>query len=135
MKNLLFACLLVVGTATHVHAQDNSEFKKETIEFIKLTGSTTAFETAISQIGNMVSEDKKEAYMQEAKGTLGGLYEKMAGLYMVEFTREEIKELTAFYKTDLGKKLAGKQYGLAQKAMMFGQSWGMEVQAIAQKYM
>ncbi len=135
MKNLLFACLLVVGTAMHVHAQDNSEFKKETIEFIKLTGSTTAFETAISQIGNMVSEDKKEAYMQEAKGTLGGLYEKMAGLYMVEFTREEIKELTAFYKTDLGKKLAGKQYGLAQKAMMFGQSWGMEVQAIAQKYM
>ncbi|MBD0823379.1 DUF2059 domain-containing protein [Aestuariibaculum marinum] len=135
MKNLLFACLLVVGTAMYVQAQDNSEFKKETIEFIKLTGSTTAFETAISQIGNMVSEDKKEAYMKEAKGTLGGLYEKMAGLYMAEFTREEIKELTAFYKTDLGKKLAGKQYGLAQKAMMFGQSWGMEVQAIAQKYM
>ncbi|MCH4552090.1 DUF2059 domain-containing protein [Aestuariibaculum lutulentum] len=135
MKNLLFACLFVVGTVGQVFAQDNSEFKNETINFIKLTGSTTAFETAISQIGSMVSEDKKEVYMEEAKGTLDGLYQKMAGLYMAEFTREEIQELTAFYKTDLGKKLANKQYGLAQKAMMFGQSWGMEVQAIAQKYM
>ncbi|GAA4295791.1 hypothetical protein GCM10023163_15300 [Aestuariibaculum suncheonense] len=119
----------------HVQAQDNSEFKKETIEFIKLTGATSAFENAISQIGGMVADDKKEAYMEEAKGTLGGLYEKMAGLYMEEFTREEVKELTVFYKKKLGEKLAGKQFDLAQKAMMFGQRWGMEVQAIAQKYM
>ncbi|WP_345190974.1 hypothetical protein [Algibacter agarivorans] len=34
----------------------------------------------------------------------------------------------------MGKKLANKQFGLTQKAMVFGQSWGMEVQGIAQKY-
>ena len=53
---------------------------------------------------------------------------------MAEFTQDEITELVAFYNTDLGKKLAEKQVGLSQKAMMFGQSWGMEVSAIAQKY-
>ena len=40
----------------------------------------------------------------------------------------------AFYKTDLGEKLANKQIELSQKAMELGQSWGMQLQAIAQKY-
>jgi hypothetical protein len=58
----------------------------------------------------------------------------MADLYMKEFTRDEINELVAFYKTPLGEKLAIKQLDLTQKAMMLGQTWGMEVQGIAQKY-
>jgi hypothetical protein len=53
---------------------------------------------------------------------------------MAEFTQDEIKELVAFYHTDLGKKLAEKQLGLTQKAMGFGQTWGMEVSQIAQKH-
>ena len=133
MKKILLACLFIF-TALQIQAQDNSTFKKETIEFIKLTGAGSAFENAIAQIGTMVSDENKEAYTKEANGTLDGLYEKMADLYMAEFTEGEIKELVAFFNTDLGKKLAEKQLGLTQKAMMFGQSWGMEVQAIAQKY-
>tara|TARA_R110002073_G_scaffold41124_3_gene116475 strand:+ start:67 stop:444 length:378 start_codon:yes stop_codon:yes gene_type:complete len=124
----------MVAVATQAQEQDNSEFKKETVEFIKLTGAGAAFEQAIAQIGTMVSEENKEAYTKEANGTLDGLYEKMAELYMAEFTQDEVRELVAFYNTDLGKKLAEKQLGLTQKAMMFGQSWGMEVQGIAAKY-
>ncbi|SFZ90085.1 hypothetical protein SAMN05428642_101732 [Flaviramulus basaltis] len=134
MKKVLLACLFVLAISTQVIAQENSEFKKETVEFLKLTGAGTAFESAIDQIGAMVSTENKEAYTKEANGTLVGLYDKMAELYMTEFTESEIQELVVFYNTDLGKKLAEKQLGLTQKAMMFGQSWGMEVQAIAQKY-
>jgi hypothetical protein len=132
MKKVLLACLFMVAVATQ--AQENADFKKETVEFIKITGAASAFENAIAQIGAGVSEENKEAYTKEANGTLVGLYDKMAELYMEEFTQEEISELVAFYNTDLGKKLAEKQLGLTQKAMMFGQSWGMEVSAIAQKY-
>tara|TARA_R110000868_G_scaffold252763_5_gene509471 strand:+ start:1379 stop:1750 length:372 start_codon:yes stop_codon:yes gene_type:complete len=120
--------------AFSTQAQENTEFKTETIEFIKLTGAGAAFDNAIAQIGAMVSPDNLEAYTNEANGTLDGLYDKMADLYMGEFTQDDIKQLVAFYSTDLGKKLAEKQLGLTQKAMMFGQNWGMEVQAIAQKY-
>ncbi|GAA4233893.1 hypothetical protein GCM10022291_12040 [Postechiella marina] len=134
MKKVLLACLFVATFSIHTQAQEETEFKQETIDFIKLTGAGAAFENAIDQIGMMVSAEKKEAYTKEASGTLKGLYAKMAGLYMEEFTRTEIKELVKFYHTDLGKKLAEKQLGLTQKAMAFGQSWGMEVQAIAQKY-
>lgn len=134
MKKILIGSLFIIAFVTKIQAQDNSEFKKETIEFIKLTGAGSAFENAIAQIGAMVSDANKEIYTKEAKETLVGLYNKMAELYMAEFTHDEIKQLVAFYKTDLGKKLAEKQLGLTQKAMAFGQSWGMEVQSIAQKY-
>jgi hypothetical protein len=124
--------MFMVAIATQ--AQDNSEFKNQTVEFIKLTGAGAAFDNAIAQIGAMVSQENMDAYTKEANGTLDDLYGKMADLYMAEFTQAEIKELIAFYNTELGKKLATKQLGLTQKAMMFGQSWGMEVQGIAQKY-
>lgn len=132
MKKIVVVCLLFAVSL--IQAQDNSEFKSETIEFLKLTGTTSMFEDAITQIGVIVSDEHKEAYTKEAKGTLEGLYSNMAELYMAEFTRDEIKELLKFYNTDLGKKLAGKQSLLVQKGMQLGQSWGMEVQAIAQKF-
>lgn len=134
MKKVLLVCLFMVAFAAKSNAQDTSEFKKETIEFIKITGAASAFENAIAQLGMMVSEENKEAYTKEANGTLVGLYDNMAELYMGEFTQPEIKELVKFYHTDLGKKLATKQLKLTQRAMAFGQSWGIEVQGIAAKY-
>lgn len=132
MKKLLLVSMFLVAVVTQ--AQETSDFKTETIEFIKLTGAGAAFDNAISQIGLNVPEANKEAYTKEASATLEGLYGKIADLYMEEFTESEIKELVAFYHTDLGKKLATKQLGLTQRAMAFGQSWGMEVGQIAQKY-
>ena len=132
MKKIVLVGLFMIAMATQ--AQENAEFKAETIEFIKLTGAGKAFESAIDQIGYNVSEANKEAYVKDANATLDGLYDKIANLYMSEFTQSEVKELVAFYHTDLGKKLAEKQLGLTQKAMGFGQSWGMEVGQIAQKY-
>ena len=134
MKNTLLLCLFLAVFTTQSEAQDNTDFQKETIEFIKITGAASAFDSAIRQMGAMVPETNKAAFINEANGTLEPLYVKMAQLYMAEFTQDEIKQLVAFYHTNLGKKLANKQLSLTQKAMSFGQSWAMEVQAIAQKH-
>lgn len=132
MKNLLIAFTLIFSLS--ITAQEQSEFKKETIQFIKMTGSADLFTSAIDQVGAMVPADKKEAYKKEARATLDDLYSDLADIYMKEFTHEDVKELVAFYKTDLGKKLASKQGLLAQKGMSAGQSWGMGLSQIAQKY-
>ena len=132
IRTILLLCIMFATVV--VKAQENSDYKQETIEFIKLTGSGDAFDSAIEQLGATVSQATKEAYKKEAKATLENLYSKMADLYMSEFTRDEIKELVAFYHSDLGKKLAEKQLSLSQKGMMLGQNWGMEIQSIAQKY-
>ncbi len=49
------------------------------------------------------------------------LKEDMAKIYAEEFTAKELKELTAFYKSPLGKKMAEKQPVLMAKGAELGQ--------------
>ena len=132
MKKVAFAIILFL--AVNVQAQEKSVLQTKSEELIKLTGAGKAFEDAIAQIGAGVGADKKEAYKKEAEGTLGEIYDKLGALYAEEFTEEEIDSLISFYNTDLGKKLSVKQLQISQKAMMVGQTWGMKVSGIAQKY-
>ena len=50
------------------------------------------------------------------------LKEDYIGIYMKEFTEKELKDMTAFYKTDTGKKLAAKQSTLTLQGAQLGQS-------------
>ena len=59
MKKILLVCLFMIAVVAQ--AQDNSDFKKETVEFIKITGAAQAFENAIEQIGATVSDENKGA--------------------------------------------------------------------------
>lgn len=45
----------------------------------------------------------------------------MAKIYASEFSESEIKELTKFYQTPLGKKMIEKSPALMQKGMLIGQ--------------
>ncbi|MBO6605414.1 DUF2059 domain-containing protein [Psychroserpens sp.] len=132
MKKILLVLTLVFSVS--LNAQDTSDFKSKTINFIKLTGSAQMFDDAISQIGMMVPEDKKEAYTKEAQGTLDDLYSELAKVYMKEFTEAEINELIGFYNSEIGQKLASKQTEITQSGMAIGQNWGMSLSQIAQKY-
>ncbi len=132
MKKLFFSLLLCVSFM--ITAQETSASQEKAVALIKASGGDRAFEDAISQIGASVSSENKEAYNTEAKATLDEIYTKLGTLYTEEFTDAELDELIKFYDTELGKKLSEKQYLISQKAMMIGQTWGMQVGAIAQKY-
>lgn len=132
MKKVLFISMFLC--AFIMQAQEDANFKAETIKFIKKSVTEDTFINAVAQIGATVPEANKAAYVKEAKGTLEGLYNKMAEMYMKEFTPEEIAQLNKFYDSELGKKLSTKQVQLTQKGMQLGQNWGIEVQQIAQKY-
>ncbi len=132
MKKILFVIALFI--AITLQAQESTTIQEKAISLIKASGATNAFDDAIAQIGVGVPDDKKEAYTAEAKETLDDIYTQIATLYAVEFTESELDKLIAFYKTDLGKKLSVKQNLISQKAMMIGQTWGMKVGGIAQKY-
>ncbi len=133
MKKIILLGALIF--AFSLQAQDKVAFKNDAIKLMKSTGAGSTFDNAIAQIGAGVAKDKKEKYTAEANGTLKDLYSKMADLYTAEFTHDEVKELLKFYDSDLGKKMASKQLLITQKSMMLGQSWGRELQGIAQKYM
>jgi hypothetical protein len=135
MNKIFYVLAIALATSLSTFAQsENSDFKKQTIEFIKITGSGDMFDSAIEQVGANVPADKKDAYRKEANATLDELYADLADIYMEEFTAKEINELVKFYKSDLGKKVASKQNLMAQKGMMLGQTWGMGLGNIAAKY-
>lgn len=48
------------------------------------------------------------------------LKEELIDLYVKEFSEEELKEITAFYRTPAGKKLVEKQPVLLQKGVELG---------------
>ncbi|WP_394747972.1 DUF2059 domain-containing protein [Spongiimicrobium salis] len=133
MKKQIITFLLFVFTLG-ISAQENDQFKEDTIKFIKLTGTETAFDGVIAQLETEIPEVNLEAYRKAALKTTDELYDKIAGLYMEEFSHAEIQELISFYNSALGKKMAEKQLMLTQKGMGLGQNWGIEMQQLATKY-
>ena len=131
MKKILL--IVVACFSLTVNAQQDDQYLTDTKNLVKIV-SESAFTPMIDQFASMVSADKKEALIADVKATFPELYAKMAEIYMEEFSHSEIKELLAFYATPIGKKLADKTGELSQKGMIAGQSWGMKLQGIIQKY-
>lgn len=132
MKKGILTLVLSVALFYTGFAQDDA-FESDTKELMKIT-SIAAFSDVIDQMGAMVSADKKDAFTEEASLTLEGVIDKLAVIYMEEFTHDEVKDLLAFYATPTGKKMAEKTMILSQKGMGVGQTWGVELQGIAGKY-
>lgn len=133
MKKVVLAIVCVFMFFATATAQENEAFKEDTVKLLKIT-SQDAFEQVINQMARMVSEDKKSEFKVEAAKTLDGVIESISKIYMAEFTHDEIKDLLAFYATPTGFKMAEKTMVLAQKSMVVGQTWGMELQGIASKF-
>ncbi|WP_372744665.1 DUF2059 domain-containing protein [Lutibacter sp.] len=131
MKKILL--IVVACFSLTVNAQQDDQYITDAKNLVKIV-SESAFTPMIDQFASMVSADKKEALIADVKATFPELYAKMAEIYMEEFSHSEIKELLAFYATPIGKKLADKTGELSQKGMIAGQSWGMKLQGIIQKY-
>lgn len=131
MKKILL--IVVACFSLTINAQQDDQYITDAKNLVKIV-SESAFTPMIDQFASMVSADKKEALIADVKATFPELYTKMAEIYMEEFSHSEIKELLAFYATPIGKKLADKTGELSQKGMIAGQSWGMKLQGIIQKY-
>ncbi|MGI4749066.1 MAG: DUF2059 domain-containing protein [Janthinobacterium lividum] len=101
-----------------------------------------------SSINNMVNVqssnlplDQRKAFSDAMKTFLNKylnwdlLKTDMSRIYASEFTESEIKELTRFYQTPLGKKMIEKSPALMQKGMLIGQQAVVAHQAELQDMM
>lgn len=62
--------------------------------------------------------------MKTMEGLFASFVEAYALIYARHFTAEELKQMTAFYRTPAGQKLAEKQAVIAQEGMAVGQRFG-----------
>jgi hypothetical protein len=73
--------------------------------------------------------------LEAFQGRIGELSEAFAILYSSNFSAEELRAVTAFYRTPVGQKYLQKQPALAQQSMTVGQQFGKSIAADLQKRM
>jgi uncharacterized protein len=120
------------------HAQQPSAAALATAkEIVSLTGSTVLFTPLIAgvieqakllllqqnpNLGKVLTEvgDKMRADMAPR---FEELVNELARQYATHFNEQEIKDLLAFYKSPLGKKLIVEQPAVADASLKFAQTW------------
>jgi hypothetical protein len=112
------------STITPAHLKAAEDVLVSSGASAQLKGNIT---TMINQSSANVPADKKEKFI-EVMNTFMAKYlnwdlikDQMAAMYAQEFTEKELKDLSVFYKSPLGKKLNEKQPVLFQKSAQVGQ--------------
>jgi len=65
--------------------------------------------------------------MELANRQVGEFAEEIAALYARNFTVEEIRQVTAFYRSPIGQKFLDKTPLIAQESMVMGQKFGQRI--------
>jgi uncharacterized protein len=133
MKKIILAFAFVL-TTQFIFAQD-AAFKADVMKVIKMSGATAQMDSAKKQIMAMVPEAKQADFSKDFEATMPAFYDKVAAIYMKEYTHADVKEMIKFYESPVGKKIAEKAGILFEQSMLAGQEWGAGLQELMMKYM
>jgi hypothetical protein len=75
------------------------------------------------------------ALMAGMQARMGELLDAVVAVYASNFSADELRAATAFYRTPAGQKFLQKNPLVAQQTMLLGQKFGQSVGAEAQKRM
>ena len=75
------------------------------------------------------------ALMAGMQARMGELVDAVVAVYASNFSADEMRAATAFYRTPAGQKFLQKNPLVAQQTMLLGQKFGQSVGAEAQKQM
>jgi uncharacterized protein len=147
IAGLVVATLLLIAPA---HAQsttpDAEAAARELIDTMKLPDQFKAMLPAIiQQLKPAIVQNRADIahdfdammpLVQEKMGArLGELSNAIAAIYANNFTADELRELTAFYKSPAGQKFLQKTPAVAAQTMAAGQKFGQAAAVDAQKQM
>lgn len=133
MKKIIVTFAFVL--ATQIGFAQDAAFKSDVKKVIELTGASAQVDVAKKQILGMIPEAKQADFLKEFNASLPSYFDKMAEVYMQEYTHADVKEMIKFYESPVGKKIGSKAGVLAEKTMEAAQAWSVELQALMMKYM
>ena len=109
--------------------------KPDVVKLLELSGATTQFELSVGQLIKSVPVEKQADFKKDLKESLKGLIDKIADVYMTEFTHDDVKQMIKYYESPVGKKQSSKTAVLFEKGQAAGQEWAMGLQSLMMKYM
>ena len=133
MKKIILVIAFALTTQFAV-AQDDA-FKADVLKVIKMSGATAQMDAAKKQIMAMVAEAKQADFSKDFDAAMPAFYDKLAVIYMKEYTHADVKEMIKFYESPVGKKMAEKAGVLFEQSMLAQQEWGAGLQELMMKYM
>jgi uncharacterized protein len=68
-----------------------------------------------------------DRFLTQAKSRRRELDDLIIVVYDRHFTTSELRQLIAFYKTPIGRKLLDEQPAIAQESIIAGQAWGQKI--------
>ncbi len=137
---LAFLLLFQAGSAG-AQGQRTAEAMSAANELIVTMRATERFKTALPLILQALKpaivqgrpeverdyELVAKQVLDDATDMFGELAELLAGIYASNFTTSELRELTAFYRSPIGQRLADRHPAITQQSMVAGQAWGQRL--------
>ena len=137
MRKILFILVLVLGiggvsVAQTAQTQPSKEYVAALKKMIVVSGSDATFKLVIpqmfammkQQLPNVPAEFWSEAEKEMMKTLVDDL---LAPIYHKRLTLSDLQEITKFYESPVGKKMAAAQPAIATESMAVGQQWGMKI--------
>jgi hypothetical protein len=138
MKKLFCAvCFAAFCSVFSVNAQTaDDEYRSLVKEYLQLTNTDKTLEVIIPQLfesSKKMAPEVPDEWWQKAeakfmnKTSIDQFSVGIADIYVKYLTKQELKDVVAFYKTPSGKKIADNTPAISQDCMKWGQSLGMEI--------
>lgn len=127
MRRPLATCAILLALSV-TGCKDDSSHKAAAEETLKAAGTESTLAAAIDQSLDM--QIKANPNMAQFRPTMKKFFDKhlsfnalkddMIKIYVAEFTEDELKEITKFYQTPVGKKMVAKMPKLTGAGMQLG---------------
>ena len=135
------AALLALGATGHAQQKPTAAAIEAAREIIIAKGAMTMFnplipgvieqgKDALLQQNPMLGKDLNEAAAKlrtEMAPRLAQLTDEIARIYATHFTEKELKEILAFYKSPLGKKIIVDEPKALDQTLNFAQDWALKL--------
>jgi uncharacterized protein len=129
MKKILSILLFTCALSTGAFAQNKNSHYQAAEKLLTAMNTEQAMNQAMEQMLSM--QVKQNPMMQQYEDIVRDFFKKYASwealkepyiqLYMSEFSEKELQEITRFYQTEVGKKMAAKQPVLVTKGAEISQ--------------
>ena len=133
MKKTILSFVIMLVSVVAVAQTDSYTLAVKNM--LTASGSDATYTMAIEQmlsVFKMKHPDVQKETWDELKKELletsiDDLVEMLVPVYKKHLTEADLKAITAFYSTPVGKKYAEKIPDIMQESMQVGQQWGMQL--------
>ncbi len=130
-KIIIIALFSMLGLFSY----GQSAYQEALKEMFTVSGSEASYKTVINQMFDVYKSQRKDVptnvwneFRDEMLNTsIDELAKLLEPVYKKYLTITDIEDLTAFYKTPVGKKYATCSSKIMQESMEVGKKWGYEL--------